>query len=296
MVEDQWEHWKFLSARQQWRRSHPSYLNITAFGQNHSMSDQEMPAPREAARSGIHSPLSSGTQEPARADPIPESADETQTASFLPMPSPGDSHVPQTPQEIDEISRDHGPKFLAMPPEMKKLALRLYQNLGHPDPRRLSQVLQQRGYDQLLVQGVLDLKCSVCQMQQPKIPRPATLKQDLGFGDKVSIDGVKWTNKQGQEFHFYHVLDHGTNYHTAIIAPNRAESHERFTMGWLNWAGPPNTVLMDSAREFVSEAFTKFLQSLNVQCEVVPPDAHIGNAAELNGTEGFFSPCFPNLN
>jgi hypothetical protein len=45
-------------------------------------------------------------------------------------------------------------------------------------------------------------------------------------------------------------------------------------MGWLNWAGPPNTVLMDSAREFVSEAFTKFLQNLCVQCEVVPPDAH----------------------
>eukprot|EP00435_Cladocopium_sp_Y103_P075582 s29_g60.t1 len=31
---------------------------------------------------------------------------------------------------------------------------------------------------------------------------------------------------------------------------------------------------MDSAREFVSEAFVKFLQSLNIQCEVVPPDAH----------------------
>ena len=239
--------------------------------------------------------MSSGPQEPASADQITESPDKTQTASSLPVPSPADPHVPQPPQEIDEISRDHGPKFLAMPPEMKKLALRLYQNLGHPDPRRLSQVLQQRGYDQLLVQGVLDLKCSVCQMlQNPKIPRPATLKQDLGFGDKVSIDGVKWTNKQGQEFHFYHFLDHGTNYHTATIVLNRAEIHEWFTMGWLNWAGPSNTVLMDSAREFVSEAFTKFLQSLNVQCEVVPPDA-IGNAAELNGT-GFFSPCFPNLN
>ena len=31
---------------------------------------------------------------------------------------------------------------------------------------------------------------------------------------------------------------------------------------------------MDSAREFVSEAFTQFLQNLCVQCEVVPPDAH----------------------
>ena len=272
MVEDQWEHWEFLSARQQWRRSHPSYLNITAFARNHPMSDPEMPTPSASAS---QAEPRTEIQEPARADQSNGSPDVTQHAPELPMPSPDEVQETRTPEEIDGKSQDHGPKFLTMSPEMRKLALRLHKNLGHPDPRRLSQVLQQRGYDQSLVQGVLDLKCSICQMQQrPKIPRPATLKQELGFGDKVSIDGVKWLNKQGQEFHFYHFLDHGTNYHTAIIAPNRAEIQERFTMGWLNWAGPPNTVLMDSAREFVSEALTKFLQNLCVQCEVVPPDAH----------------------
>jgi hypothetical protein len=185
---------------------------------------------------------------------------------MMPMPSPDASEENMTPMSIDESSQDHGPKFLEMSPENKKLALRLHKNLGHPEPRRLSQVLQQRGYDQSLVQGVLDLRCSVCQMQKkPKIPRPASLKQELGFGDKVSMDGVKWTNKQGQEFHFYHFIDHGTNYHTAIIAPNRAEIQEKFTMGWLNWAGPPNTVLMDSAREFISESFVQFLQNMNIQ-------------------------------
>ena len=30
-VEDQWEAWEDLSYRQQWRRPHPSYLNITVF-------------------------------------------------------------------------------------------------------------------------------------------------------------------------------------------------------------------------------------------------------------------------
>ena len=110
--------------------------------------------------------------------------------------------------------------------------------------------------------------------QRPKIQRPATLKEELEFGDKVSIDGVKWVNKQNQEFHFYHFIDHGTNYHTAVIAPNRADIQEKFIAGWLNWAGPPNTVLMDSASEFLSTAFQEYMQSLNVQCVVVPPDAH----------------------
>ena len=90
----------------------------------------------------------------------------------------------------------------------------------------------------------------------------------------MSVDGVKWKNRQNQEFHFYHFIDHGTNYHTAVIAPNRAEIQERFIAGWLNWAGTPNTVLMDSASEFLSSSFQEYMQSLNVQFVVVPPDAH----------------------
>ena len=267
LVEDQWEHWEFLSARQQWRRSHPSYMNITVFARNHPAAEEAVSVPSLPARPEI--------QEPAPASESPETPDEPLHAPMMPMPSPDAAEETMTPMSIDESSQDHGPKFLAMSPKNKKLALRLHKNLGHPEPRRLSQVLQQRGYDQSIVQGVLDLKCSICQMQKrPKIPRPASLKQELGFGDKVSMDGVKWTNKQGQEFHFYHFIDHGTNYHTAIIAPNRAEIKEKFTMGWLNWAGPPNTVLMDSAREFISESFVQFLQNMNIQCEVVPPDAH----------------------
>ena len=205
----------------------------------------------------------------------PEPQEETRPAQLLPRPSPGATDEMETPTQIDEMSMDHGPKFLSLTPDLRKLAIRLHKNLGHPDPRKLSQVLQQRGYDRELCQGVLDLKCPTCQMhQKPKIPRPASLKQEYNFGDKVSIDGVKWTNKQGQDFHFYHFIDHGTNYHTTIIAPSRAEIQERFVMGWLNWAGPPNTVLMDSAKEFVSEPFVQFLQTLNIQREVVPPDAH----------------------
>ena len=179
------------------------------------------------------------------------------------------------PSQVDEVSQDHGPKFLSMSAENRRLALRLHKNLGHPEPAKLSKILQQRGYSQELSQGILDLKCSVCQMQQrPKLQRPSTLKEELEFGDKIAMDGVKWTNRQGQEFHFYHFIDYGTNYHTAVIAPNRAEAQERLINGWLNWAGPPNEILLDSATEFLSQQFVEFLQGMNVRCQVIPPDAH----------------------
>ena len=179
------------------------------------------------------------------------------------------------PSQVDEISQDHGPKFLSMSAENRRPALRLHKNLGHPESAKLSKILQQRGYSQELSQGIMDLKCSVCQMQQrPKLQRPSTLKEELEFGDKIAMDGVKWTNKQGQEFHFYHFIDYGTNYHTAVIAPNRAEAQDRLINGWLNWAGPPNEILLDSATEFLSQQFVEFLQSMNVRCQVIPPDAH----------------------
>lgn len=120
------------------------------------------------------------------------------------------------------------------------------------------------------------MQCSVCQAQRkPAIARPATLKHELDFCDKVSMDGVTWTNQAGQNFHFYHYVDHGTSYQTAMIAPNRSEDAKgKFITGWLNWAGPPNELKVDAATEFTSDAFKEFVQGLNIKCSVAPPQAH----------------------
>ena len=145
----------------------------------------------------------------------------------------------------------------------------------------------------------MDLKCSVCQTQQrPKLQRPSTLKEELEFGDTIAMDGVKWTKRQGQEFHSYHFIDYGTNYHTAVLAPNRAEAQERLTTGWLNWAGPPNEILLDSATEFLSQLFVEFLQSMNVHCQVIPPDAHwqLGRIERHGGVLQHMLNCWRSMN
>lgn len=81
--------------------------------------------------------------------------------------------------------------------------------------------------------------------------------------------------KQASRFHCYHYVDHGTNYHTAMIAPNRSEdAKNKFILGWLNWAGPPNELSFDSASEFVSEQFKDFTQSMNIKASTAPPQAH----------------------
>ena len=267
MIEDIWEEWENLSYRQQWRRSHPSFLNITVFARNPTADTLQTP-----------NQSSSSTTEPT-----------TRTQSQVPEePLLNRQSVPCSPEvaaepnskiesmtEIDVQSNAHGPKFLALPIEDRRTLMKLHKNLGHPSAQTFSQVMKQRQQDEKLVQAIPDMRCSVCQMQQkPKLQRPATLKDDLDFNDKISMDGVEWTNKNNQEFHFYHFIDHGTNYHTAIIAPNKAAVMEKCTMGWLNSFGAPNEILMDSAREFVSEEFSRFLGQMNIKCHVVPPGAH----------------------
>ena len=46
----------------------------------------------------------------------------------------------------------------------------------------------------------------------------------MDFNHKIYLDGITWTNQQGKPFHFYHILDAGTNYHVAIIAPSQTTS------------------------------------------------------------------------
>ena len=104
-----------------------------------------------------------------------------------------------------------------------------------------------------MIQALEDYRCSVCQMhKEAKLAvRPAHLKPEIDFGDKVSVDGVSWTNKEGRVFHFYHYLDHGTNDHVAVIAPSRTaeQAIEKLNTAWVKLAGPPNEFLADAATD-----------------------------------------------
>ena len=136
LVEDQWEEWEDLSFRQQWRRSHPSYLNITVFAcnPNAEVANSAKPAIQEMEPAG---PSQSATLDGS-------SVDAAMPEPMHPMPSPARSESQETasescePSQVDLNSSNHGPRFLTMSPENKKIALRLHKNLGHPDPQKLS--------------------------------------------------------------------------------------------------------------------------------------------------------------
>eukprot|EP00435_Cladocopium_sp_Y103_P016264 s1455_g4.t1 len=279
LVEEQWENWTHLSQRKLTRPIRASHVNITVFAANPSdeSSGPSMPQP-VPSEPGTQSPeetLSpdmiekSVVEQPNKPDEVSLQETEKSVVSTVQMPV--------TPESIDVASQQHGSRFLALPPEERSLLVRIHKNLGHPSSQVLGQVLRQKGYPATMIQALEDFQCSTCQMhKKPKVARPANIKSEIDFGDKVSVDGISWTNKSGVVFHFYHYLDHGTNYHVAVIAPNRtAESAiDKLNAGWINWAGPPNEFMADSATEFDSEMFSQYLQTLGVKPTIIPPQAH----------------------
>lgn len=277
VLEDQWESWQHLSQRQLTRPVKASHVNITVFAAN----------PVETPQIAEPTPSSTEAATPAPEEPTEESVAPPAAMTDLPVGSGASAEharreaVPSSHETkgetVDVQSHKHGHKFLALPAEERSLLARLHKNLGHPNRQVLGQVLRQKGYPATMIQALEDYQRSVCQMQKgPKIARPAHLKPEIDFGDKVSVDGISWTNKDGKVLHFYHFLDHGTNYHVAVVAPSRTaeQAVEKLNAAWVNWAGPPNEFMADAATEFNSETFDKYLQTLGTKSTIIPPNAH----------------------
>ena len=278
-----------------------SHVNITVFAVNHTIPDESSAPAVPTVPEETRTPPIPVPDEPNVQSVLSPEGTDSSDAVLAPSSADGESRsmnvIPKgptkTPEHIDVASQKHGSRFLQLPPEERSLLARLHKNLGHPSPQVLGQVLRQKGYPATMIHALEDYQCSVCQMQKkPKIARPATLKSEIDFGDKVSVDGISWTNKQGETFHFYHCLDHGTNYHVAIVAPNRTSeiAIDKLNAAWINWAGPPNEFMADAATEFSSDKFEQYLQMMGTKCTIIPPRL-TGKWDALNDMATYFNRC-----
>ena len=143
----------------------------------------------------------------------PQPADGTMTAS-------GDQE-PQSSQ-TPELGQ-HGPNLKCLNAEQRQQLNRMHVNLGHRTPQLLGNVLRDQGWSSEAIEGIKDTHCPTCfEHQRPKISRPSHLSEPKSFNDLVSIDAVKWTSEQGNQFTFHRMIDSGTNYHVAFVCDNMA--------------------------------------------------------------------------
>ena len=72
------------------------------------------------------------------------------------------------------------------------------------------------------------------------------------------------------------MLDAGTNFQIAFICDTGSSKDVASHMQtyWFNGAGPPRQLMCDSAGEFCSEEFARFLQEHDIKATIIPADAH----------------------
>ena len=270
-IDNDWERWSKMSRRQLIRNCHPARLLVTVFGHNRVSLDAAKD-PLEKVSSGTSDSeqplkrfkgLPTVFPEPPKTDPL---IDSTEDKTLI--ESKGDSN---------ENKHQHGPAFQCLNGDQKQQLIRMHNNLGHPDAQLLANVLRDQNWPPEAIEGVKDLYCSAChENKKPKIARPSSLSTPREFNELVTIDGIEWTSAQGTQHYFYHILDSGTNFHIAVRTHQRDSQTviQLIHQHWIQWAGPPQRIMTDSAGEFCSEEFSKFLQSQNIHSTVIPAEAH----------------------
>ena len=156
----------------------------------------------------------------------------------------------------------------------------MHRNLGHPSNERLAKALQANGQRPEMVRAAAELKCSVCAAHAaPKHQRPSHLKELLDFNYRIYLDGIKWANRAGESFQLYHIVDAGTHFHVAFIAPAHTSKDviSLIHQHWINWAGSPQELKVDSGTELNSEEFLQFAQRMSIKCTTTCPEAHWQN-------------------
>lgn len=94
------------------------------------------------------------------------------------------------------------------------------------------------------------------------------------------MDGISWTNSQGESFYIYHFVDQGTTYRTAVCVPSGSSENaiQALLQGWLQWAGPPRMLVLDAGADLNSEQFSQFLQKYGMCSRTCAADARWQNA------------------
>ena len=229
-VEKDWEYWQDLSHRQQVRPPHPARVNITMYA---CLPQSKSEASGDSTEQNM-SPEATGTSiEPQEATVSLPSSDQAPVTELDPDQT---KETGASSSQLHMPSFDHGPKFKTISAEEESFLLKLHQDLGHPHGQKLCSMLRQQGYSPRLCQAAMDLSCSVCQnTKEPKHQRPSTIKRELDFNDCIGIDGVVYTNLAGTNFHFYHIIDYGTNYQVACASPGKSsdDAIDKVLNGWL---------------------------------------------------------------
>ena len=246
------EEWQQLSQRQKIRKSGPAKLCLTLFGgfpSESSGSGQVVDRNMDDVADVSKKRELEGAEEPEPKRPCDKETEEPEI----------DSSARNPPQNITR----HGPRFLELERDEQEWLRKVHHRLGHPDPAKLSRYLKTTHAEIRLIAGALDYQCDACTESEKgfRSAKPCAIHDDIGFNHTVGLDGADWTSADGVQYHFVHFIDEGTLFHVARPCREDAVSQmEAFEDFWMSWAGPPQNLYVDPAREYLSSLWNQRMQ------------------------------------
>ena len=263
----QWEEWEKWSMRQITRKCEAMRMMITVFAGKPE--DKYIPKKREYS-------LEEEDKERSKRAKLEEN--DPGLREFLEEMYPEGQEIRGKVEQQSVVPhQEHGEKFLALTREEQQWIRKIHKNLGHPNAQKLAIVLREQKCDQKIIDALSDFHCSVChEMSQPKRARPASLPEEREFNDCIGGDLVVWTNRQGKQFVFIHIIDAATNFHQAVqVHQTDAQGlFEGFRQAWLHWAGPCKQMIIDNESGLCSEHFGVLAQREDIHLKVIAAYAH----------------------
>ena len=180
---------------------------------------------------------------------------------------------------VQEV-KEHVGKMIDLHVEGKAEALRvvqkLHRNLGHPSTKSLVELLQSRNASETLIQVAGTYVCAACQRyRKPNQPAPSSINTAENFNQKVQSD-VFWIKEGGVKYPILSNIDMATKYQTATLLHKEKTGDliTGFERSWIAHFGPPAKLLTDEGRGWVSDQMAEWTDSLSINHEVAPGEAH----------------------
>ena len=127
--------------------------------------------------------------------------------------------------------------------------------------KELIRVLKHGRASELAIQEARRMRCDVCaENVQPKLPRPAVLRQVLDFNERLGSDILSFPHWEGftKSVKCLNIVCHGTLFQMIIplwSGTTALDLRQAYREGWQRWARDPKQVVLDPAGENLRDIF-----------------------------------------
>ena len=160
--------------------------------------------------------------------------------------------------------------------EAVRTVQRLHRNLGHPDNKRLTEMLASRGASEVVLEVARKFHCVACsRYHKPNSPSPAQVNPSTVFNETLQCD-VMWIKLQEKKFPILSMVDVATKYQAAaVIYGERSQDYlHALERGWIRHFGCPQVLVTDEGRGWASDEMLNWTSSMNIKHNMAPGEAH----------------------